>query len=48
MIKLKPDLRQCLEEGRAEPLMSAWNSSDGEWCEQNGELLNGVMGYLGL
>lgn len=43
MNKLKPDFRQCLEEGRAESLMSAYNSANGEWCGQNGELLNGVV-----
>ena len=43
MIKLKPDFRQCLEEGRAESLISAYNSANGEWCGQNGELLNGVV-----
>lgn len=43
MIKLKPDFRQCLEEGRAESLMSAYRSANGEWCGQNGELLSVVV-----
>jgi beta-glucosidase len=38
-----PHFRQCLDEGGAESLMSAYNSANGEWCGQNGELLNGVV-----
>ena len=38
-----PHFRQCLDEGGAESLMSAYNSANGEWCGQNAELLNGVV-----
>lgn len=38
-----PHFRQCLEEGGAESLMSAYNSVNGEYAGDNAALLNGVV-----
>lgn len=38
-----PHFRQCLVEGRAESVMSAYNSVNGEFAGDNAELLNGVL-----
>ena len=38
-----PHFRQCLEEGGAESIMSAYNSVNGEFCGDSAALLNGVI-----
>lgn len=38
-----PHFRQCLMEGGAESVMSAYNSVNGEYAGDNAELLNGVL-----
>lgn len=38
-----PHFRQCLEEGGAESLMSAYNMVNGEYCGENRYLLNEVV-----
>lgn len=38
-----PHFRQCIEEGGAESVMSAYNSVNGEFCGDSADLLNGVI-----
>jgi beta-glucosidase len=38
-----PHFRQCLDEGGAESIMSAYNSVNGDFCGDSSALLNGVI-----
>jgi beta-glucosidase len=38
-----PHFRQCLDEGKAESVMSAYNLINGEYCGESAALLNGVL-----